>query len=120
MHPLTSEQRSLQLRARELAQGQFAATAADTDRTEQYPWANVALLRDAGFMGMTLPTRVGGQGRSYHDAGIGVEEMARAGATMGRIAVEANGGAMAALARCGAEPQLHLAAAAVLSGDKPA
>jgi alkylation response protein AidB-like acyl-CoA dehydrogenase len=60
MHPLTPDQRSLQLRARELAQGQFAPTAADTDRTEQYPWANVALLRDAGFMGMTLPTRVGG------------------------------------------------------------
>ncbi|HEX3474462.1 MAG TPA: acyl-CoA dehydrogenase family protein [Kofleriaceae bacterium] len=55
MHPLTPDQRSLQLRARELAQGQFAPTAADTDRTEQYPWANVALPRDAGFMGMTCP-----------------------------------------------------------------
>jgi alkylation response protein AidB-like acyl-CoA dehydrogenase len=120
MHPLTSEQRSLQLRARELAQGQFAATAADTDRTEQYPWANVALLRDAGFMGMTLPTRVGGQGRSYHDAVIVIEEIARACATMGRITVEANMGAIGAIARYGTEPQLQLAAAAVLSGDKPA
>jgi alkylation response protein AidB-like acyl-CoA dehydrogenase len=120
MHPLTPEQRSLQLRARELAQGQFVATAADTDRTEQYPWANVALLRDAGFMGMTLPTRVGGQGRSYHDAVIVVEEMARACATMGRITVEANMGAIGAIARYGTEPQLQLAAAAVLSGDKPA
>jgi alkylation response protein AidB-like acyl-CoA dehydrogenase len=117
---LTSEQRSLQLRARELAQGQFAATAADTDRTEQYPWANVALLRDAGFMGMTLPTRVGGQGRSYHDAVIVIEEIARACATMGRITVEANMGAIGAIARYGTEPQLQLAAAAVLSGDKPA
>jgi hypothetical protein len=41
MHPLTPEQRSLQLRARELAHGQFAATAADPDRTEQYPWIRV-------------------------------------------------------------------------------
>jgi alkylation response protein AidB-like acyl-CoA dehydrogenase len=120
MHPLTPEQRSLQLRARELAQGQFAPTAADTDRSEQYPWANVALLRDAGFMGMTLPTRVGGQGRSYHDAVIVIEEMARACATMGRITVEANMGAIGAIARYGTEPQLQLAAAAVLSGDKPA
>jgi alkylation response protein AidB-like acyl-CoA dehydrogenase len=120
MHPLTPEQRSLQLRARELAQGPFAATAADTDRTEQYPWANVALLRDAGFMGMTLPTRVGGQGRSYHDAVIVIEEIARACATMGRITVEANMGAIGAIARYGTEPQLQLAAAAVLSGDKPA
>jgi alkylation response protein AidB-like acyl-CoA dehydrogenase len=60
MHPLSSEQQSLQQRARELAQGHFAPTAAETDRTAQYPWANVALLRDAGFMGMTLPVSLGG------------------------------------------------------------
>jgi alkylation response protein AidB-like acyl-CoA dehydrogenase len=120
MIPLSPEQRALQLRARELAQSRFASTAADTDRTEQYPWANVALLRDAGFMGMTLPTRVGGQGRSYHDAVIVIEEIARACATMGRITVEANMGAVGAIARYGTEAQLQLAAAAVLSGDKPA
>ena len=120
MHPLTPDQRDLQLRARELAQRQFAPTAADTDRTEQYPWANVALLRDAGFMGMTLPARVGGQGRSYHDAVIVIEEIARACATMGRITVEANMGAIGAIARYGTDEQLELAAAAVLSGDKPA
>src|SRR6185436_6230486 len=83
MYPLSPEQRELQLRARELAQRAFAPTAAETDRTEEYPWANVALLRDAGFMGMTLPTSVGGQGRSYHDAVIVIEEMAKACATMG-------------------------------------
>src|SRR5262249_11599522 len=120
MVPLSEQQRSLQLRARELAQSRFAATAADTDRTEQYPWANVELLRDAGFMGMTLPRSVGGQGRSYHDAVIVIEEMAKACATMGRITVEANMGAIGAIARYGTEEQLRLAAAAVLSGDKPA
>ncbi len=120
MYPLSAEQQSLQLRARELAQGKFAATAADTDRTEQYPWANVELLRDAGFMGMTLPRSVGGQGRSYHDTVIVIEEMAKACATMGRITVEANMGAIGAIARYGTEAQVKLAAAAVLSGDKPA
>jgi alkylation response protein AidB-like acyl-CoA dehydrogenase len=120
MFPLSQDQQSLQLRARELAQGQFAATAADTDRTEQYPWANVELLRDAGFMGMTLPRHVGGQGRSYHDAVIVIEEIAKACATMGRITVEANMGAIGAIARYGTDAQVRLAAAAVLSGDKPA
>ena len=120
MYPLSPEQRELQLRARELAQRAFAPTAAETDRTEEYPWANVALLRDAGFMGMTLPASVGGQGRSYHDAVIVIEEMARACATMGRITVEANMGAIGAIARYGTKQQLELAAAAVLSGDKPA
>jgi alkylation response protein AidB-like acyl-CoA dehydrogenase len=120
MYPISPEQRELQLRARELAQRAFAPTAAETDRTEEYPWANVALLRDAGFMGMTLPASVGGQGRSYHDAVIVIEEMARACATMGRITVEANMGAIGAIARYGTKQQLELAAAAVLSGDKPA
>ena len=85
--PLTSDQLALQLRARELAQAHVAPTARDTDATEQYPWDNVARLRDAGFMGMTLPTRVGGQGRSYHDAILVVEEMARACAKIGRAHV---------------------------------
>lgn len=120
MYPLSPEQQSLQLRARELAQSKFASTAAETDRTEQYPWANVELLRDAGFMGMTLPRSVGGQGRSYHDAVIVIEEVAKACATMGRITVEANMGAIGAIARYGTEVQVKLAAAAVLSGDKPA
>jgi alkylation response protein AidB-like acyl-CoA dehydrogenase len=120
MYPLSPEQRALQLRARELAQAAFAPTAAETDRTEEYPWANVALLRDAGFMGMTLPVAVGGQGRSYHDAVIVIEEIAKACATMGRITVEANMGAIGAIARYGTTEQLALAAAAVLAGDKPA
>ena len=28
-------------------------------------------------MGMTLPTEFGGQGRSYHDAALAIEEMVR-------------------------------------------
>jgi alkylation response protein AidB-like acyl-CoA dehydrogenase len=46
---------------------------------------------------MTLPRSVGGQGRSYHDTVIVIEEMAKACATMGRITVEANMGAIGAI-----------------------
>jgi alkylation response protein AidB-like acyl-CoA dehydrogenase len=120
LYELTNEQRSLQARARELAQQKFAPTAAETDRSEQYPWANVALLREAGFMGMTLPRQVGGGGLSYHDAVIVVEEMAKGCATMGRISVEANMGAIGAIAKYGTPDQLQLAADIVLAGDKPA
>ena len=84
MTHLTKEQLALQAKARELAQGEFAATAAETDRTEAYPWDNVAKLRDAGFMGMTLPRSAGGQGLSYLDTVIVIEEMAKACATMSR------------------------------------
>lgn len=120
MYELNQDQLELQARARELAQRKFAPTAAATDESEQYPWENVALLRDAGFMGMTLPKSVGGQGRSYLDAVVVVEEMAKACATMGRITVEANMGAIGAIARYGSPEQLGLAADLVLAGDKPA
>lgn len=120
MYEITPEQIKLQEAARELAQSEFAPTAADTDNTEQYPWANVQKLRDAGFMGMTLAPRLGGKGYSYLDSVIVVEEMAKACATMGRITVEANMGAIGAIAQYGTEEQLKIAADLVLAGDKPA
>lgn len=120
MYDITIAQRELQARARELAQGRFAATAAETDSTEEYPWDNISLLRDAGFMGMTLPKNMGGQGLSYLDTVIVIEEMAKACATMGRITVEANMGAIGAIAKYGTPEQLKLAADLVLAGDKPA
>ncbi|WP_175839392.1 3-sulfinopropanoyl-CoA desulfinase [Burkholderia anthina] len=120
MYDLTSEQLNLQAQARELAQSVFAPTAANTDLTEQYPWDNVAALRDAGFMGMTLPKSLGGRGLSYLDTVVVIEEMAKACATMGRITVEANMGAIGAIAKYGTEAQLKVAADLVLAGDKPA
>src|SRR6185312_1181698 len=120
MHPLTQEQLALQARARELAQGEFARTAAETDATEAYPWRNVERLREAGFMGMTIPKAYGGGGLTYHDAVIAIEEMAKACATMGRITVEANMGAIGAIMAYGSDEQKRLAAHCVLAGDKPA
>lgn len=120
MFALTAEQKALQQKARELAQQVFAPTAANTDVTEQYPWENVERLRVEGFMGMTIPRELGGQGRSYHDTVIVIEEMAKACATMGRITVEANMGAVGAILRYGTDAQRRLAAEAVLAGDKPA
>ena len=117
---MNDAQRDLQSRARELAQGEFAATAAATDASEAYPWENVKRLREAGFMGMTIPAAYGGKGASYHDTVIVIEEMAKACATMGRIAVEANMGAVGAIMAYGSESQKRVAAECVLSGDKPA
>ena len=90
------------------------------DRTEQYPWDNVEALRDAGFMGMTIPRSYGGQGRSFLDAALVIDEMAQACGVTGRIVVEANMGAISALMHYGTEAQKRLGAEMVLSGDKPA
>ena len=117
---LTPEQRRLQIRARELARGPIAERAAEIDQTEQYPWDNIALLKEAGFFGMTIPVAYGGQGASYLDAVLVIEEMAKCCGITGRIVVEANMGAIGAIMKYGSEAQKRLAADLVLSGDKPA
>jgi len=120
MTKLTPAQRDLQAAARDLATRVFRPSAAETDRTEAYPWDNVAALRDSGFMGMTIPTEFGGRGLTYLDTVLVIEEMARACSTMGRITVEANMGAIGAVMKYGTVAQKRLAAEHVLSGDKPA
>ena len=117
---LTPTQRALQARARALADGAIAARAAEIDRSEAYPWDNVKALTAAGFMGMTIPKSHGGEGLTYLDAVLVIEAMARRCGTTARIVVEANMGAIGAIMAYGTEAQRRLAAALVLSGDKPA
>jgi len=119
MDQLTPAQRHLRDRARELAQ-EAAGQAAETDRTEQYPWPMVRKMTEAGFMGMTVPQDQGGPGLSYFDAVLVIEEFSKACAVCGRIAVEANMGAIGAVMAYGTPEQKRIAAQLVLAGDKPA
>jgi alkylation response protein AidB-like acyl-CoA dehydrogenase len=119
MDGLTQEQARLRDRAREVAQ-EAAAQAAETDRTEQYPWPMVRRMRDAGLMGLTIPQEWGGPGLSYFDAVLVIEELSKACAVCGRIAVESNMGALGAVMAYGTPEQKRLAAGLVLAGDKPA
>ena len=117
---LTDDQLKLQAKARELATEVIAPRAADVNEAQEYPWANVEALRDAGFTGMTVPTEFGGPGLSFLDAVLVVEEMAKVCGVTGRIAVECNMGAISAVMAYGTDDQKKLAADLVLSGDKPA
>jgi alkylation response protein AidB-like acyl-CoA dehydrogenase len=117
---LTPEQEKLRQRARDLAQGQVAARAAEVDLSEQYPWDNVRALKEAGFLGMTIPKELGGKGLGFLDAVLVIDEMAQACGVTGRIAVETNMGAISAILAYGSEAQRKLAAGMVLDGDKPA
>ena len=98
---LTPTQRALQGKARELARGPIAGRAAEIDRTEQYPWDHVDLLKEAGFFGLTIPLDYGGLGGSYLDAVLVIEEMAKCCGITGRIIVEANMGAIGAIMKYG-------------------
>lgn len=119
MDALTPAQRHLRDRARELAR-EAAAQAAETDRTGLYPWPMVRRMTEAGFLGLTIPRDWGGPGGSVMDATLVIEEFSRACAVCGRIAVEANMGALGAIMAYGTDAQRRLAAGLVLAGDKPA
>ena len=118
-YPLSSEQKALKARARELAET-FRGRAAHWDRTEEYPWENVKDLVKAGFMGMTAPKASGGGGRTIFDALLVIEEVAKACGVTGRIVVEGNLGAVSAVIHYGSEPQKRRWLPMVVEGDKPA
>jgi len=117
---LSRELKEFQEKVRQIARAEIEPHAAETDRSEQYPWHCVDVLKREGFMGMTIPVAYGGRGASYLHAVVLIEEMAKACSTTGRICVESNMGALGAIMRYGTEAQKRLAAALVLSGDKPA
>ena len=120
MFQLTATQSDLQAKARALAESHVAKRAVEVDRSEDYPWDTVEALTEAGFMGMTVPKAYGGQGRSYFDTALVIEEMAKHCGVTARIVVEGNMGAIGAILAYGSEDQKKLATEHVLSGDKPA
>ena len=63
-YDLTPTQRAVQAQAREMARGKIAERAAEIDCSEEYPWDNVALLKEAGYFGMTIPVAYGGHGQA--------------------------------------------------------
>jgi alkylation response protein AidB-like acyl-CoA dehydrogenase len=118
---LTPDQQDLQQRARELARTVFAPRAAEIDKSEQYPWENAKALNEAGFMGMTIPKEYGGQGRSFLDAVLVIEQMAQVCGVTARIVVESNMGAISTIMRYGTDAQKKMAAGVLFSrADKPA
>src|SRR3546814_17088458 len=103
------EQEAIREKARELDNAVIAPRAAAVDREEAYPWDNVRALREAGFVGMTIPRDLGGPGLGFLEVALVIEEMARVCGVTGRIAVEANMGAVSAIMAYGREAQKRLA-----------
>ena len=117
MYTLTPQQILLQDSARKMAQAEIQPRAAEVDRSEEYPWDNVEKLTAAGFMGMTIPEQYGGQGLSYLDAVLVIEQMAKVCGVTARIVVEANMGGVGAIMAYGSDAQKKLAAELVLAGE---
>ena len=67
---LSDEQKMLAELAERLGREEFALRAARWDRNHEYPHENVAVLRRAGLLGMTIPKRFGGAGRPLIDVDL--------------------------------------------------
>ena len=120
MFKLSENQIRLQKTAFEFAKEELEPRASEIDRTESYPWVNVGLLKEQGFMGMTIPKKYGGLGKSFFDVILVIEEIAKVCGVSARIVVEANMGAIGAIMKYGSEKQKKIASEHVLNGDKPA
>ena len=117
---LSRDEIALQARARAFAQEVVRPRAAAIDRDEQYPWDIVKALKEAGFLGLTMPKALGGQDHSFLEAVLVIEAMAKYCTVTARIVVETNMGAISTVMAYGSEAQKKLAARLVLEGDKPA
>ncbi len=120
MDDLNPMQRDLVARAEALAAAVVAPQAAETDRSEAYPWPVAKALAEAGFMGMTVPKSLGGPGLGFFEVALVIEAIAKACCTSGRIVVDSNLGALGAVMRYGNDAMQRLWAERVLAGDKPA
>jgi alkylation response protein AidB-like acyl-CoA dehydrogenase len=74
---LTEEQVQLRATVRELAEAEIGPVAEELDRELRFPYEIVRRLGDLGFMGMTVPERLGGAGLDTLSYAIAVEELAR-------------------------------------------
>lgn len=117
---LSSRQLALKERAAALSNGTIRRRAADIDQSRDYPWDVVEALKAERFMGMTIPPEYGGEGRSFLDTVLVIEEIARSCTVSARIVVEANMGAISSVMAYGTDAQKKRAADLVLGGDKPA
>lgn len=82
---LTDDQEMFRKMISDIAKKEFSERAKEIDRTHRFPHENVEILRDCGFMGLTIPEQWGGAGMDYTCYSIAVEEISKICASTGTI-----------------------------------
>jgi alkylation response protein AidB-like acyl-CoA dehydrogenase len=118
--PLSPAQVELKERARQFAREIVAPHVEEMDRTNNYPWPVVKAMAQARFMGMNVPSELGGDARSLLDVVLVTEEIAKVCGTVARIVVDGNMGIVGAIRHYGTEAQKSRYLPWVLDGEKPA
>jgi butyryl-CoA dehydrogenase len=82
---LTEEQQLVVQTARDFATREIEPKAAELDKTGRWPREIVAQMAELGFLGMAIPTELGGAGLDAVSYALVVEEISRACASSGVI-----------------------------------
>jgi len=82
---LTDDQEMFRKMISDIARKEFSERAKEIDKTHRFPHENVEILRDSGFMGLTIPEEWGGAGMDYTCYSIAVEEISKICASTGTI-----------------------------------
>lgn len=75
---LTEEQQMIRDLAEKIAKEQIEPVAAELDKTGEFPWDIIKVLRETDFMGLYLPEEYGGMGGGVMELAIAVEEFSKA------------------------------------------
>lgn len=102
---LTEEQRLIQVNIRQFAREVLAASAAERDRTKEYPAENLAKMGELGLMGMLVPAEYDGEGLDTVSYAVALTEVAYACASTAVIMSVHNSIVCSSLARFGTEMQ---------------
>ena len=83
--PLTDEQREIRDLVRDLARERVAPRAAEIDKSAEFPWDMVELMREHDLLGLPFEERYGGTGTGALMVLVAIEELSKVCATTGLI-----------------------------------
>jgi alkylation response protein AidB-like acyl-CoA dehydrogenase len=76
-YTLTEDQKLFRKEWRRLFEDKFTDRAVEIDRTGEFPWDNVQVLKESGLLGINVPEEYGGAGADSITHSLLVEEVAR-------------------------------------------
>jgi alkylation response protein AidB-like acyl-CoA dehydrogenase len=83
--PLSDEQREIRDLVRTLARERVAPRAAEIDKSAEFPWDIVELLREHELLGLPFEERHGGTGTGALMLLVAIEELSKVCATTGLV-----------------------------------
>jgi alkylation response protein AidB-like acyl-CoA dehydrogenase len=113
----TEQQRMIRDTARKLAREVLAPTAAERDRTSSWPAAELKVLAEHGFMGMTVPEEYCGSETGFLAYCLAIEEISAADGGVGTIVHVHNLGIGQMIAKHGTPEQKKRYLPAVARGE---